>query len=115
RQNASAPTYWSPPAVTVDRQSGEAASEAHLATVTVEAAADALVLCALALRSGLGPVEALDAVAARVPPAVRHRLRIVASAHRWGQDSATAWGHVGDGWRASSLAWQAAERSGAAP
>lgn len=83
--------------------------------VTVEAAADALVLCALALRAGLGPVESLEAVAARVPGAVGHQLRVVASAHRWGQDAATAWGHVGDGWQSASLAWQAAERSGAAP
>lgn len=83
--------------------------------VTVDGAADALVLCALALRSGLGPVEALEAVAERVPAAVGRQLRIVASAHRWGQDAATSWAHVGDGWQSASLAWQAAERSGAAP
>ncbi|KGN41911.1 type II secretion system F family protein, partial [Knoellia aerolata] len=40
---------------------------------------------------------------------------VVASAHRWGQDAATAWTHVGDAWRPASMAWQAAERSGAAP
>lgn len=82
---------------------------------TVDEAADALVLCALALRSGLGLVESLEAVAARVPPSVARDLRIVASAHRWGQDAATSWGHVGEGWQSASLAWQAAERSGAAP
>ncbi|GAA4118894.1 hypothetical protein GCM10022415_18400 [Knoellia locipacati] len=82
---------------------------------TVDEAADALVLCALALRSGLGPVESLEAVADRVPPSVARHLRIVASAHRWGQDAATSWGHVGAGWQSASLAWQAAERSGAAP
>ena len=82
---------------------------------TLDAAADALVLCALALQSGLGPVEALDAVADHAPGAVAHDLRVVASAHRWGQDAATAWAHVGGGWRSASLAWQAAERSGAAP
>ncbi|CAN7201008.1 type II secretion system F family protein [Knoellia sp. LjRoot47] len=82
---------------------------------TVDEAADALVLCALALRSGLGPVESLEAVADRVPEAVARQLRIVASAHRWGQDAATSWGHVGDGWQSASLAWQAAEQSGAAP
>ena len=49
---------------------------------TLDEAADALVLCALALRSGLGPVESLEAVAARVPPPVARDLRIVASAHR---------------------------------
>ena len=82
---------------------------------TVDEAADALVLCALALRSGLGPVESLEAVADRVPPPVARHLRIVASAHRWGQDAVTSWGHVGEGWQSASLAWQAAERSGAAP
>ena len=82
---------------------------------TLDAAADALVLCALALQSGLGPVEALDAVADHAPGSVAHDLRVVASAHRWGQDAATAWAHVGGGWRSASLAWQAAERSGAAP
>ena len=82
---------------------------------TVDAAADALVLCALALRSGLAPVESLDAVADPAPSAVAHHLRVVASAQRWGQDASTAWAHVGEGWRSASLAWQAAERSGAAP
>jgi hypothetical protein len=84
-------------------------------TVTVDEAADALVLCALALRSGLGPIEALEAVADHVGGAVAHQLRVVASAHRWGQDAATSWAHVGEAWRPAALAWQAAEQSGAAP
>ncbi|KGN38099.1 type II secretion system protein [Knoellia subterranea KCTC 19937] len=67
------------------------------------------------MRSGLGPVEALEAVAGQAPPEVAHQLRVVASAHRWGQESATAWAHVGEGWRPAALAWEAAERSGAAP
>lgn len=82
---------------------------------TVEDAADALVLCGLVLRAGLAPVEALEAVAAHVPHEVGHQLRVVASGHRWGQDSAQAWARVGDVWRPAALAWQAAERSGAAP
>lgn len=83
--------------------------------VTVDAAADALVLCALALRSGLGPIEALEAVADTVGGPVALHLRVVASAHRWGQDAATSWAHVGEEWRPAALAWQAAEQSGAAP
>jgi hypothetical protein len=83
--------------------------------VGVEDAADALVLCAMVLRAGLGPVEALEAVAGHVPGPVAHQLRVVASAHRWGQDAATSWTHVGEAWRPAALAWQAAERSGAAP
>lgn len=85
------------------------------AAVTVDAAADALVLCALALRAGLGPIEALEAVADKVGGPVAHHLRVVASAHRWGQDAATSWAHVGEAWRPAALAWQAAEQSGAAP
>lgn len=85
------------------------------APVTVDAAADALVLCALALRSGLGPIEALEAVADKAGGPVAHHLRVVASAHRWGQDAATSWAHVGEEWRPAALAWQAAEQSGAAP
>lgn len=91
------------------RQSSESAP------VTVDAAADALVLCGLALRSGLGPIEALEAVADKVDGSVAHHLRVVASAHRWGQDAATSWSHVGEEWRPAALAWQAAEQSGAAP
>ncbi|EAQ00449.1 hypothetical protein JNB_09759 [Janibacter sp. HTCC2649] len=83
--------------------------------LTVDEAADALVLCALALRSGLGPIEALEAVADHVGGAVARQLRVVASAHRWGQDAATSWAHVGEAWRPAALAWQAAEQSGAAP
>lgn len=98
----------------VEPRAGRASDDPSRAP-TVDEAADALVLCALALRSGLGPVESLEAVADRVPPPVARHLKIVASAHRWGQDAATSWGHVGDGWRSASLAWQAAERSGAAP
>ena len=82
---------------------------------TIDEAADALVLCALVLQAGLGPVEALEAVARHVPRTVAHQLRVVASAHRWGQDAATSWAHVGQAWRPAALAWQAAERSGAAP
>lgn len=93
----------------------EGGDSAPTSEPTVDEAADALVLCALALRSGLGPVESLEAVADRVPAAAGRHLRVVASAHRWGQDAATAWAHVGEGWQSSSLAWQAAERSGAAP
>ncbi|MDT0214042.1 type II secretion system F family protein [Rothia sp. ARF10] len=94
---------------------GSIGPEARRPAPSLDEAADALVLCALAMRSGLGPVEALEAVARHVPASVGHDLRVVASAHRWGQDSRTAWSHVGGGWEAASFAWQAAERSGAAP
>lgn len=97
-----------------DEDKEEAGTEGG-SIATVDAAADALVLTALALRSGLAPVEALEAVAAELPTAIGRELRIVASAHRWGQGAATAWSHVGEAWRPAALAWQAAERAGAAP
>jgi len=101
----------------VDDGTEETPSELAAAegAVTVDDAADALVLCALVLRAGLAPVEALEAAAGHVPGSVAHQLRVVASASRWGQDAATSWAHVGEAWRPASLAWQAAERSGAAP
>ena len=100
---------------TVDKEGSRGLDAGAGDAARVEDAADALVLCALVLRAGLGPVEALEAVAGHVPGPVAHQLRVVASAHRWGQDAATSWGHVGEAWRPAALAWQAAERSGAAP
>ena len=97
---------------TAERAAG---NPSRAGVVTVDAAADSLVLCALALRSGLGPIEALEVVADHVGGPVSHQLRVVASAHRWGQDAATSWAHVGEAWRPAALAWQAAEQSGAAP
>lgn len=94
---------------------GTTPGEARVPAATVDDAADALVLCALVMRAGLGPVEALEAVAPQVGGVVGQQLKVVASAHRWGQDSGQAWSHVGPWWRPAAVAWQAAERSGAAP
>ncbi len=82
---------------------------------TVYAAADALTLLAVVLRAGLGPVEALEAVADRVGGPAGQDLLVVAAAHRWGEDPAAAWAHVGEVWRPAALAWQAALLAGAAP
>lgn len=82
---------------------------------TVLDAADALDLCALAVRSGLAPLEALDAVADRAPEGVAADLRVVAAALRWGRSPTQAWQLVSPVWRPAALAWRAAEEAGAAP
>ena len=61
------------------------AAPAPDAGASVYAAADALTLVALALHAGLAPVEALEAVAGRLPGAVGRDLAVVAAAHRWGR------------------------------
>ena len=77
--------------------------------------ADALVLLSLALRSGMGQQEALERVAGADPGPVAAHLRTVAAALRWGQPAREAWSHVPDAWRPAALAWEVAERAGAAP
>ena len=82
---------------------------------TVDEAAAALGLVAAALRSGVGSVEALEAVAAVEPGPAGRELSVVAAAHRWGQSPHEAWSHVGPGWAAAAVAWHAAHAAGAAP
>jgi len=82
---------------------------------TVDEAAAALGLVAAALRSGVGAVEALEAVAAVDPGPAGYELAVVAAAHRWGQSPDEAWAHVGPGWAAARVAWHAAHTAGAAP
>ncbi|XVX20877.1 type II secretion system F family protein [Actinomycetota bacterium] len=77
--------------------------------------ADALVLLALALRSGIGPVEALEHVAGSCDGAVRTHLESVAAAHRWGLDPSAAWEFAPPVWRPAALAWRIALTAGAAP
>jgi Flp pilus assembly protein TadB len=77
--------------------------------------ADALVLLSLALRSGMGQQEALERVAALDAGPVAGHLRTVAAALRWGQPACDAWSHVPEAWRPAALAWEVAERAGAAP
>jgi pilus assembly protein TadC len=93
-------------------EAGELPTEAP---ATVDEAATALGLVAAALRSGVGAVEALEAVAeVDLGPAGRE-LAVVAAAHRWGRPTDEAWAHVGAGWAAAAVAWHAAHSAGAAP
>jgi hypothetical protein len=82
---------------------------------TVHAVADALVLLSLALRSGMGQREALERVARASEGQVAAHLSSVAAALRWGQSAPRAWTFVPDAWRPAALAWEVAERAGAAP
>lgn len=87
----------------------------HSGPATVDEAAASLGLVAAALRSGVGAVEALEAVAAVDQGPAGRELAVVAAAHRWGQPPDEAWGHVGPGWAAARVAWHAAHVAGAAP
>jgi pilus assembly protein TadC len=82
---------------------------------TVDEAATALSLVAAALRSGVGSVEALEAVAAVDHGPAGRELAVVAVAHRWGRPTDEAWANVGAGWGAAAVAWHAAHSAGAAP
>lgn len=87
----------------------------HPGAATVDEAAAALGLVAAALRSGVGAVEALEAVALVDPGPAGRELAVVAAAHRWGQSPEHAWAHVGPGWASAAVAWHAAHAAGAAP
>lgn len=82
---------------------------------TVDEAAAAVALVAAALRSGIGSVEALEAVAAIDSGPAGRDLAVVAAAHRWGEPPDLAWTHVGPGWMSAAVAWHAAHSAGAAP
>lgn len=107
---------WTPPA---GGRPGEQAPSgdgvAREQPATVEEAAAALTLVAAALRSGMGSLEALEAVARLCPDAAGRELAIVAAAHRWGEASDVAWARVGPGWQTAAVSWHAAQSAGAAP
>ena len=90
---------------------GEASSQ----PATAHHVADALVLLSLALRSGMGQREALERVALASDGQIASHLRSVAAALRWGRPGREAWGYVADVWRPAALAWELADRAGAAP
>jgi len=82
---------------------------------TTYAVADALVLLSLALRSGMGQREALEHVAGASHGQVASHLASVAAALRWGRPGPEAWSFVPAVWRPAALAWEVADRAGAAP
>ena len=79
------------------------------------AVASALVLLALAFRSGLPTWQVLDAVAEQSPEPVALDLRQVAAALRWGADEQEAWASVDPAWAPAARAVSIAHRAGIAP
>lgn len=78
-------------------------------------AADAVLLLALALRSGRSVIESIDLVAELCRGRVRDDLRRVSAAHRWGLSDDEAWATVGPDWAPAATAWMASNRAGVAP
>lgn len=77
--------------------------------------ADAMLLLALALRTGAGITECVEEVAALSGGRIAVDLRVAAAARRWGCSEGTEWSLAGPAWRDLALAFAAADRAGAAP
>ena len=102
-------------APTPGRPGAAARPAASREPATPHTVADALVLLALALRSGMGQREALECVARTCDGAVAGQLRAVSAALRWGRPSEEAWAYAPAVWRPAALAWQVSEVTGAGP
>jgi Flp pilus assembly protein TadB len=85
------------------------------AGATVVDLAHTVHLLALAVRSGVGLVEAVDAVAAQTPGVLGHQLRTVTAALRWGVDEQTAWRRVPNAWQPVARALRLAGAAGIPP
>lgn len=81
----------------------------------VDALAGTVHLLAMAMRSGSGVIEALEAVGSRQPDAAGAHLLTVASAMRWGVPDAQAWAAVPDAWAPVARAFTLAGRAGVPP
>lgn len=82
--------------------------------VTDREVADAMVLLALALRSGRGLADALAETAAVSSTGARDDLVRVTTALRWGRSMRQAWGYARPVWRRTAQAMAVADESGAA-
>lgn len=82
--------------------------------VTDREVADAMVLLALALRSGRGLADALAQTAAVSSPGARDDLVRVTTALRWGRSMRQAWTYARPVWRRTAQAMAVADESGAA-
>lgn len=91
------------------------ASSAEHPASTVEDAADAVVLLALALRGGSPVIDALEAVAQGASGQVRADLLAVAAGLRWGLPEGLVWHRLDPCWRPVAQAWSAAHRAGVGP
>ena len=86
-----------------------------IGAASTDEVADALVLLALALRAGLGLMEAVDQVQRCSEGRARGQLGVVVAALRWGRPASEAWRFAGPAWRDAALAWHVAESTGAPP
>ncbi len=82
---------------------------------SIAEAADAVLLLALALRSGQGAVHCLDLAAQVAGGRAGADLAAVAAALRWGVEDQRAWELAGPDWEPAAVAWLAASRAGIAP
>lgn len=81
----------------------------------VEAVAAALDLLALALRGGVGVVEAIEEVARLSAGSVAAQLREVSAAMRWGMPAEQAWASVKPVWRVAARAMVLSVHAGIPP
>lgn len=80
-----------------------------------EDVADALVLLALVLRTGLGLADALSEVQRCSRGAVHRDLAAVVAALRWARTVPDAWAFAAPVWRQVGQAWEVAVQTGSAP
>lgn len=85
------------------------------AAVPVAEVAGVIDLLALTLRSGVGLVEAMEAVATRVGGPLGRQLQTVAAAGRWGVEDATAWASIPPAWQPAARALRMAASAGVPP
>lgn len=100
-----------------DRWSAGAPAEAgpRRAVVPVAEVAGVIDLLALALRGGVGLVEAMEAVAKRVGGPLGLHLQTVAAAGRWGVEDAAAWASIPAAWQPAARALRMAATAGVPP
>ena len=84
-------------------------------TVPVAEVAGVVDLLALTLRGGVGLVEAMEAVAARVGGPLGLHLQTVAAARRWGVEDETAWASIPSAWQPAARALRMASTAGVPP
>lgn len=80
-----------------------------------DAVPSALNLLALAMRSGVGHVEAIEAVAGQLAGPLGAHLHTVAAAIRWGVDEREAWASVPTAWQPAAWALRMAASAGVPP
>ncbi|MEO3937785.1 type II secretion system F family protein [Dermatophilaceae bacterium Soc4.6] len=90
-------------------------SPGRLGPLEVDDVAATMVLLAVALRSGCGEVEAIEAVARVSDGTVAAHLRSVSAARRWGVGARLAWTTADPGWTSVARVLAVAARAGIPP